>query len=216
MKIGILGTGMVGTTLGSKLVSLGHEVRLGSRETDNPKGLEWVKKTGPRASQGTFRSASTFGEMVFVCLRGDVALSAVNSVGAETLKGKIVVDVSNPLDVAKPMPCPLLPDLVNTNSLGEEMQKVLPHSAVVKTLNTVNCEVMVNPGLVKADSDLFISGDDASAKNKVVDLLRSFGWKSVIDLGDITTARATEMLMPIWMRMWGILGTPHFNFKFVK
>ena len=216
MKIGILGTGMVGTTLGTKFVSLGHEVRLGSRETDNPKALEWVQTTGQRASQGTFSSASAFGEIVFICLRGDVALPVVKSVGGETLKSKIVVDVSNPLDIAKPMPCPLLPDLVNTNSLGEEIQKLLPHSAVVKTLNTVNCEVMVNPGLVKADTDLFISGNDASAKNKVVDLLHSLGWKNIIDLGDITTARATEMLMPIWMRLWGIFGTPHFNLKFVK
>lgn len=216
MKIGILGTGMVGTTLGTKLVALGHEVKLGSRETDNPTGAAWVKNTGKGATHGTFAQASEFGEMVFVCLRGDVAVSVVKSLDTVKLKNKIVVDVSNPLDFSHGMPFPLIGNLVNTNSLGEEIQKLLPHSFVVKALNTVNCEVMVNPGIVKGDSDLFIGGNDAAAKAKVVELLRSFGWKTVIDLGDITTARGTEMLMPIWMRMYGLFQTPHFNFKIVK
>lgn len=216
MNIGILGTGIVGTTLGTKLVSLGHAVKLGSREHDNEAAGKWVKQTGRGASQGTFADAVAFGEMVLVCLRGDVSLPVVNSVGAAKFKGKIVVDVSNPLDMAKGFPCPLLPDLVNTTSLGEEVQKALPGSFVVKTLNTVNCEVMVNPGLVKGESDLFISGNDAGAKQTVTEVLRSFGWKTVIDLGDITTARGTEMLMPFWMRMMGVFGTPHFNYRIVR
>ena len=158
--------------------------------------------------------------MVFICLRGEVALPVVKTLakalGAERLRGKILVDVSNPLDVSKPMPFPALPGLTNTTSLGEEVQKALPQSLVVKALNTVNCEVMVNPSLVKGDSDLFICGNDAGAKRKVVELLRSFGWKDPIDLGDITNARGTESLMPIWMRLWGVFKTPHFNFKMVK
>src|ERR1700687_2355406 len=201
MKIGILGTGMVGTTLGRTLAALGHEVMIGSRETDNPAGAAWVKGVGRGASQGKFSDVAEFAEMVFVCLRGDVALPVLKSVGAHKLKGKIVVDVSNPLDLSKGAPFPLLPDLVNTTSLGEETQKLLPDSFVVKTLNTVNCEVMVNPGLVKGDSTLFISGNDAAAKGRVKEVLRSFGWNDIVDLGDITTARGTEMLMPIWMRL---------------
>ena len=216
MNFGILGTGMVGTALGTKLVSLGHAVKMGSREADNEAAAKWVKQAGKGASQGTFSDAAVFGEMVLVCLRGDVSLPVVKSVGAPKLKGKIVIDVSNPLDMSKGFPCPLLPDMVNTNSLGEEVQKLLPESFVVKTLNTVNCEVMVNPGLVKGESDLFISGNDAGAKKKVIEVLRSFGWKNVIDLGDISTARGTEMLMPIWMRMYGLFGTPHFNFHIVR
>jgi 8-hydroxy-5-deazaflavin:NADPH oxidoreductase len=216
MNFGILGTGMVGNAIGTKLVSLGHQVKLGSREADNAAASAWVQAAGKRASQGTFADAATFGEMVFVCLRGDVSLPVLRSVSATKLKGKIVVDVSNPLDVSKGMPFPLLADLVNTNSLGEEVQKLLPDSFVVKTLNTVNCEVMVNPALAKGESDLFISGNDAGAKRKVIEVLRSFGWKNPIDLGDITTARGTEMLMPIWMRLYGLLGTPHFNFRIVK
>lgn len=216
MNFGILGSGMVGTTLGTKLISLGHAVKIGSREADNEAAAKWVKKAGKGATQGTFADAAGFGEMVLVCLRGDVSLPVVKSVGAAKLKGKIVIDISNPLDISKGFPCPLLPDLANTNSLGEEVQKALPQSYVVKTLNTVNCEVMVNPRVVKGESDLFISGNDAGAKSKVVELLRSFGWKNVIDLGDITTARGTEMLMPIWMRMFGLFGTPHFNFRIVR
>ncbi len=220
MNIGILGTGMVGKTLGTKLVSLGHKVKMGSRTANNAEGAAWAKGAGKDASEGTFPDAASFGEIVFICLRGDVALPVVKAltkaVDAEKLRGKIFVDVSNPLDVSKPMPFPSLPELANTTSLGEEVQKALPESLVVKALNTVNCEVMVNPSLVKGDSDLFICGNDAGAKRKVVEVLRSFGWKDPIDLGDITNARGTESLMPIWMRLWGVFKTPHFNFKMVK
>jgi hypothetical protein len=221
MKIGILGTGMVGKALGTKLVSLGHEVKMGSREAGNAEGSAWSKGMGKNASEGTFADAAVFGEMVFICLRGDVALpvakGVAKSLGAEKLKGKIFVDVSNPLDVDKGAPFPLLPDLSNTTSLGEETQKALPGAHVVKALNTVNCEVMVDPSLVHGDSDLFICGNDAGAKRKVVELLHAFGWKNgPIDLGDITNARGTEALMPIWMRLYGLFKSPHFNFKIVK
>jgi predicted dinucleotide-binding enzyme len=220
MKIGILGTGMVGKTLGTKLVSLGHEVKMGSREAGNAEGTAWTKSAGQGASEGTFADAASFGEMVFVCLRGDVALPVAMALakdpGFRKLKGKIFVDVSNPLDVSKAMPVPLLSDLSNTTSLGEEVQKALPESLVVKALNTVNCEVMVNPSLVNGESDLFICGNDAGAKRRVTEVLHSFGWKDPIDLGDISNARGTESLMPIWMRLWGILRTPHFNFKIIK
>jgi predicted dinucleotide-binding enzyme len=220
MKIGILGTGAVGKLLGTKLVSLGHEVKMGSREASNEAVTEWMKSSGKNASHGTFADAASFGEMVFIALRGDVALPVVKSlsksVSGEKLQGKIFVDVSNPLDMSKPLPFPLLPDLTNTTSLGEEVQKALADSLVVKALNTVNCEVMVNPSLVKGDSDLFICGNDAGAKRKVVEVLHSFGWKDPIDLGDISNARGTESLMPIWMRLWGYFKTPHFNFKIVK
>jgi predicted dinucleotide-binding enzyme len=215
MRFGILGSGMVGKTLGSKLVSLGHEVKMGSRSTDNEAGRAWVATAGDGASQGTFAQAAAFGEIVFVCLRGDVTLDAVRAAGADNLKGKIVIDVSNPLDFSHGAPS-LIPQFANTNSLGEEVQKLLPGASVVKTLNTTNCEVMVNPSLVKGDSDIFISGNDTKAKTTVIGILRSFGWKNPIDLGDITTARGTEMLLPLWLRLMGLYGGPHFNFKIVR
>jgi predicted dinucleotide-binding enzyme len=221
MKIGIIGTGMVGKALGTKLVSLGHEVKMGSREAGNAEGATWMKSAGKGASQGTFAEAAHFGEMIFLCLRGDVALPVAKdlakSVPAEQWKGKVVVDVSNPLDFSKGMPPPLIADLQNITSLGEETQKALPSALVVKALNTVNCEVMVNPGILQEETDLFICGNDTGAKDQVREVLRAFGWKKdPVDLGDITNARATEALMPIWMRLFFMYKTPHFNFKIVK
>lgn len=123
------------------------------------------------------------------------------------------MDVSNPLDFSSGMPPSL--SVCNTDSLGEQIQRAFPNARVVKTLNTINANVMVNPLLVAGgDHDVFVSGDDADARARVSELLKSwFGWRSVIDLGDITTARGTEMMLPVWVRLWGALGTPMFNFK---
>jgi predicted dinucleotide-binding enzyme len=143
------------------------------------------------------------------------SLKALKQAGMQNLKGKILVDIANSLDFSKGMPPSLA--VCNTDSLGEQIQRTFPDVKVVKTLNTVNCNLMVNPSLVKGDHDLFICGNDAQAKAKVVDILKnSFGWKSVIDLGDITSARATEMLLPIWVRLMGLYQSPNFNFKIVK
>jgi hypothetical protein len=215
MKIGVLGTGMVGSAIGTKLVSLGHEVKMGSRTTANAKGAEWVKANGAKASQGTFADAAAFGEMLFNCTHGMASLDVLKQAGAQNLKGKIIVDIANSLDFSKGMPPSLA--VCNTDSLGEQIQRAFPDAKVVKALNTVNCNLMVNPSVVKGDHDLFICGNDAQAKTKVVDILKNwFGWKSVIDLGDITAARATEMLLPIWVRLMGLYKSPNFNFKIVK
>ncbi len=216
MKFGVMGTGMVGATLAGRLISLGHEVKMGSRSASNEKAAAWVKQAGKGASQGTFADAAAFGEMVFVCTKGDVTLDAVRLAGIDNLKGKVVIDVSNPLDFSKGMPPSMIPQLTNTNSLGEELQKLIPASYVVKTLNTINCEVMVNPSMLRDDSEILISGNDSNAKSKVIGILRSFGWKNPIDLGNITTARGTEMYIALWMRLMGVLGTAQFNFKIVK
>ena len=216
MRFGVIGTGMVGKTLAGKLVSLGHEVKMGARIATNEKAAAWVKEAGKGASQGTFADAATFGEVVFLCTKGDVTLDAARSAGADNLKGKIVIDVSNPLDFSKGMPPSMIPEFTNTNSLGEEVQKLLPASYVVKTLNTINCAVMVNPSMLQADSEILVSGNDATAKSKVIEILRSFGWKNPIDLGDITTARGTEMYLALWMRLMGAVGTAQFNFRIVK
>ncbi len=216
MKFGVIGTGMVGKTLASKLTSLGHEVKMGSRSASNEAAAAWVKQAGKGASQGTFADAAAFGEVVFVCTKGDVTLDAVRLAGAANLSGKVVIDVSNPLDFSKGMPPSMIPEFTNTNSLGEEVQKLLPASYVVKTFNMINCAVMVNPSMLKGDSEILVSGNDAKAKSKVTDILRSFGWKNPIDLGDITTARGTEMYIALWVRLWGALGTPQFNFRIVK
>jgi 8-hydroxy-5-deazaflavin:NADPH oxidoreductase len=211
VKIGILGTGMVGVTLGAKLVQLGHEVKMGSRSPSNEKAAQWAKENGDHAYYGTFADAAAFGEMVFNCTAGSASLAALTSAGASNLKGKVLVDVANPLDFSKGMPATLT--VCNTDSLGEQIQRAFPNVNVVKSLNTMNCKVMVEPTIVPGDHDVFLCGNKAEAKAKVVEILRSFGWRSIIDLGDITAARGTEMVLPIWLRLWGLYQNRPFNFR---
>jgi predicted dinucleotide-binding enzyme len=216
MKIAVLGSGMVGTTIGSKLVSLGHEVRLGSRDAKNEKAIAWAEGAGSRASHGTFAGAAAFGELVFNCTLGAASLDALHAAGAPNLRGKVLVDVANPLDFSRGMPPTLFAG--NTDSLGERIQNAFPEAFVVKALNTINCHVMVDPSRVAGgDHDTFVSGNDAAAKTKVTQILREwFGWRNVIDLGDITSARGTESYLPLWIRLWGALQTPDFNLKIVR
>ncbi len=213
MKIGILGTGMVGETLGTKFTQLGHEVRMGSRTANNENATKWVKATGSKASQGTFEGAANFGEMAFICLKGTVFLDVAKTLKPATLAGKILVDVSNPLDFSHGMPPSL--SICNANSLGEEVQKAVPAARVVKTLNIVNCEVMVDPAK-GGNPSMLLCGNDAEAKNKVTGLLKDMGWRDIIDLGDITKSRGTEMLLPLWLNLFGLFGNPNFGFKVVR
>jgi len=215
MKIAVLGTGVVGNTIATKLVQLGHTVTMGSRTANNEKAATWVKTAGSNASQGTFSDAARSGEIVFNCTNGANSLAALQSAGAENLKGKIIVDVSNPLDFSKGMPPSLF--VCITDSLGEQIQKAFPEAKVVKTLNTVNCNVMVNPSMLHGEHDNFVSGNDEGAKTQVKELLTSgFGWKNVIDLGDLTGARHQEMWLLMWVRLMGVFGSPNFNLHMVK
>lgn len=215
MKIGVLGTGMVGEAIGTKLIQLGHEVKMGSRTANNEKAAAWVKQSGTKATQGTFAAAAAFGEVLFNCTSGGASLEALGQAGTENLKGKVLIDIANSLDFSRGMPPSLL--VCNTDSLGEQIQRAFPEAKVVKSLNTMNCNLMVNPGLLKEDHLVFVSGNDAAAKATVTMILKDwFGWKSVIDLGDITTARGVEMVLPLWVSLMGTLQTPVFNFKLVK
>jgi len=215
VKLGILGTGMVGNAIGTKLIQLGHEVKMGSRTPSNEKAAEWVKANGPKASQGTFADAAAFGEIVFNCTACTASIEALKQAGERNLQSKILIDISNPLDFSQGMPPTLT--ICNTDSVGEQIQRAFPNVKVVKTLNTVNCNVMVNPILVPGDHDVFMSGNDAAAKSKVREVLTQwFGWKSVIDLGDISTARGTEMYLPLWVRLYALFQKPNFNIKVVK
>lgn len=214
MKIGILGTGMVGSAIGSRLAELGHAVVMGSRTAGGSKAVEWASKAGAGAGQGTFADAASHGEMVFNCTAGIASLDALKMAGASNLEGKVLLDVSNPLDFSKGMP-PVL-TICNDESLGERIQKAFPGAKVVKTLNTVNTAVMAYPErLAGGDHHMFLCGNDAGAKEKAAELLKSFGWKHLLDLGDIAMARGTEMYLPLWVRMYGALKTPSFNIKVV-
>jgi predicted dinucleotide-binding enzyme len=215
MKFGVLGTGMVGASIASKLVALGHEVRMGAREAGNEKAGAWAASAGGAASSGTFADAAKFGEIVFSATRGDAALAALEAAGRQNLKGKVLVDVSNPLDFSRGMPPTLFTGAAG-DSLGERIQKAFPDAKVVKTLNTVNANVMTRPSRAGGETDLFIAGNDAAAKERVAGLLRDFGWGSVLDLGDITAARGMEAYLLLWLRLWGILKTADFNVKVVQ
>ncbi len=215
MNIGILGTGIVGQTIGSKLVELGHGVKMGSRSAANEKAAEWCSKMGKNASQGTFADAAEFGEIVFNCTNGMASLDALHAAGKLNLAGKVLIDASNPLDFSKGFPPTL--SVCNDDSLAEQIQRAFPEAKVVKTLNTVNCQLMINPSLVPGEHDLFLSGNNEDAKATVRMILQDwFGWKTVIDLGDITTARGAEQLLPIWVRLMNLWKTPQFNFHIVR
>ncbi|MQS10851.1 NADP oxidoreductase [Streptomyces kaniharaensis] len=214
MRFGIIGTGMVGQTLADKLVSLGHEVTLGSRTKDNEKALAWAGRTGPNGHCGTFADAAAFGEVVFNATGGTVSVAALQAAGAERLAGKLLIDVSNPLVFSPEGELTL--DPVNTDSVGERIQREFPEARVVKALNTVNAAVMVEPGRLSGEHNLFVAGNDEDAKAEVIALLGEFGWPAewIIDLGDITGARATEMMMPFWLRLYRHFGSGEFNYAF--
>ena len=218
MKIGILGTGMVGNALGTKLVQIGHEVTMGSRSANNETARKWASSLGERARTATFQNAATFGELMISCTGGMHSMEALKSVGAGPLRGKILIDVSNPLQQGKDGSITL--GFCNTDSLGERIQNAFPETRVVKALNTVNCDIMIEPSRVPGNHSLFICGNDAAAKKRVTQYLSDwFGWKpdNIIDVGDITAARGTEMMMPLWMRLFqGVIGHPHFNWQIVR
>lgn len=212
MKIGILGTGMVGETLGTKFIQLGHQVKMGSRTANNESAAKWVQAAGANASQGTFADAAAFGDMVFICLKGAVFLDVAKTLGPQPLAGKVVVDVSNPLEFSNGS---LTLSICNTNSLGEEVQKAIPSAKVVKSFNTVNCDVMVDPAK-GGHPTMFVCGNDSGAKKQFTEFIQTLGWRDIIDIGDITKSRGTEALMHLWMNLFGLFGTPHFGWKIVR
>jgi predicted dinucleotide-binding enzyme len=224
MKVGIVGSGVVGQTLGAKLAERGEVVMLGTRSPEDiekkrgmgPPLKDWLSHTGNKGRIGTFAEAASHGEIVINATSGMGSVEALTLAGEKNLDGKILIDVANPLDFSRGMPPSLT--VCNTDSLGEQIQRAFPAAKVVKTLNTTTVNVMVDPAKVAGgDHNIFVSGNDAGAKKRVAELLRQwFGWPSVIDLGDITSARGAEMILPIWVRLYGVLGSAMFNFKVVR
>jgi 8-hydroxy-5-deazaflavin:NADPH oxidoreductase len=226
MNIGILGTGVVGQTIAEKLVQLGHDVMMGTRDRkatlaktgkDNfgrPSFSEWLKNNY-KVQFGTYSEAASFGEFIVNATSGMGSIEALKMAGENNLANKILLDISNPLDFSKGMPPTL--SVCNTDSLAEQIQRTFPKSKVVKGLNTLTSMLMVNPSLLSESTNIFLNGNDSNAKSEVKKLLKTFGWNEndIIDMGDITTARGTEQILPIWVRLWGTLQTPMFNFKIV-
>jgi predicted dinucleotide-binding enzyme len=215
MKIGVLGTGSVGNALASGFVMAGHEVRMGARDAGNEKAKTWAAGSGRGGSSGSFADAAAFGEIVFNATAGTGSVEAVRAAGRDNLRGKILVDLSNPLDFSRGMP----PTLFTTppgDSLAERIQNEAPDAKVVKTLNTINASVMLDPGRAGGDSDLFIAGNDAAAKERIIAFLKEFGWKRVLDLGGLTAARGMEAYVLFWLFLFVAQKTPDFNIRVVK
>ncbi len=227
MKIAVLGSAIVGKTLAGKLASLGHDVMIGTRDPAATRARTAPGSFGdpplsaflaehPSIGLGTFAEAAAHGAMVFNATSGQGSLEALKLAGAANLDGKIVVDLSNPLDFSRGMPPTL--SVCNDDSLGEQVQRAFPGAKVVKTLNTVNAYLMVAPGtLAGGDHTMFVCGDDAGAKATVTSLLKDwFGWQDVLDLGGIAMSRGTEMYLPLWVRLYGALKNPTFSIKVVR
>lgn len=226
MKIAVLGTGYAGRTVAAALAKLGHEVVIGTRDPQStlarqdpdamgtPPFAQW-RAQHVDVALAAYPEAAAAAEIIVNLTNGVGSIDALNAAGAGNLSGKILMDVANPLDPSQGFPPSLNP--VNTDSLGEQIQRTFPDARVVKTLNTMNAGLMVNPGrLAGGDHSVFVSGNDADAKHAVTSLLQSLGHQDIIDLGDITTAQGPEMMLPVWIRLWGALGTPDFNFKIVR
>jgi predicted dinucleotide-binding enzyme len=225
MNIAVLGTGVAGRTIAARLAELGHTVTIGTRD---PRAT--LARTEPDAmgtqpfatwaehhatiALASYADAAAAAELVVNATSGAATLEVLGLAGAENLEGKVVIDIANPLDFSTGVPPTLF--VKDTDSLGEQVQRTFPGARVVKALNTLTADLMVRPATLPEGTSVFVSGNDADAKAVVTGLLAEFGHTDVIDLGDITTARGTEMLLPVWLRLWSALGTPLFNFKVVR
>lgn len=218
MRIAVLGTGSVGTTVGRRLVELGHDVALGSRTADHPAAVRWAADAADlpgTARHGVFAAAAAGAELVVNATAGSGSVAALTSLDPVDVDGTVVLDIANPLDSSRGMPPVVQGD--GHDSLAERIQAALPRARVVKALNTMSAAVMVDPGSVAGRHTVFVSGDDAAAKAVVRDLLVEIGWpeRDVLDLGGLDTARGTEEFLPLWLRLWGALGTTTFNIAVV-
>jgi 8-hydroxy-5-deazaflavin:NADPH oxidoreductase len=227
MRIAVMGTGPVGQALAGKLAELSHEVTVGTRDPEetlartepdymgNPPFKAWLE-AHPGVGLGRPAMAAADGELIVNATNGAGSIAMLEAAGEENLAGKVLVDVANPLDYSQGMPPSLF--VSNTDSLGEQIQRAFPEAKVVKALNTMNCEVMVDPAKVPGEHDVFLCGEDTDAKREVAELLRRFGWPDgrIRDLGGISSARGLEMYVAFWLRLWGTLGTGYFNIAVVQ
>jgi predicted dinucleotide-binding enzyme len=225
MKVAVLGTGTVGRAISGRLDELGHDVTIGTRDPEatlsrtevdgmgNPPYAAWAAQHSD-VSLASFADAAAGAETVVNATNGAASLDVLALAGADNLAGKVLIDIANPLDFSQGMPPTLL--VKDTDSLGEQIQRAFPAARVVKTLNTLTAALMVRPDTLPEGSSVFVSGDDAEAKSTVSALLEELGHSDVIDLGDLSTARGPEMMLPLWLRLMGALETPIFNVKIVR
>ncbi len=223
MKIGIIGSGVVAQTLGAKLIELGHDVVLGTRDPqklDEKKNMtgtlrEWLQQNQNKGKVVTFPQAAAHGELLINATAGGISVEALKIAGADNVGSKVLIDTANILDFSKGMPPRALAS--QDNCVAETIQTAFPNLKVVKCFNTIGAPVMVNPKAVGGgDHTIFVSGNDSVAKAQVSEILKSFGWTDILDLGDISSARGPEMYMAMWIRLWGATQTGMLNIKVVR
>lgn len=214
MRVAVLGTGMVGVALATRLAEVGHQVRMGSRTADNENAAAWAAQHG--GGHGTFADVAAWGELLVNATGGLVSMDVLAAAGADNVAGKVVVDVSNPLDASGGFPPEV--KLVDHRSVAEQLQQAFPTARVVKALNTLNADLMGHPEALSEQTNVFIAGDDAEAKGIVRELLAQFGWpeESVIDVGGVVAARGLEHYVRFWVDLMGGLGTATFNIRIVR
>jgi len=213
MKIGIFGTGDVGRVLGSGLIKHGHEVMLGSRDPKSEKVTKWVQENGSKAHSGTFDEAAKFGEWIFIATLWAGTENAINLAGSENMKGKIVIDTTNPIE---PGGNGIRLTIGHTDSAGERVQKWLPDSHVIKAFNSVGNAHMVDPTFPGGPPTMFYAGNDANAKAKVNEFLKSIGWEG-FDAGNITASRELEPLCVLWVNyLFANKYNPNHAFKLLR
>lgn len=226
MIIAVLGTGAVGQAHAEKLSKLGHKVFMGTNnvaKTRSRTKIDQMSRPGigiwleanPLVKLCDFQTAAQNAELIINATSGLASLKILSGI-KKAIADKVLIDISNPLDFSKGFPPTL--SVCNNDSLAEQIQKALPKARVVKAFNTTNASVQVNPGRVaKADHHLFVAGNDQAAKNQVIKLAKQqYGWKNVMDLGDIKSARGIEMILPIWLQIMGSINSADFNFKIAR
>lgn len=214
MQIGILGSGDVGQALALGFIKLGHEVKIGTRDPDSGKLKPWLAKAGKKASTGSFEETARFADIAVLATLWSGTESALKLAGAPgSLAGKLVMDVTNPL-IYEPGKHPRLA-LGLDDSGGEQVQRWLPQSKVVKAFNTVGHAHMVDPKFPGGPPDMFICGEDASAKQVVAGICKNFGW-GVIDAGGISGARLLEPMCILWVDYGLNTGSWNHAFKLLR
>jgi predicted dinucleotide-binding enzyme len=227
MKIAVIGTGTVGRTFASRLSGLGHNVTVGTRDVAATLSRTQEARAGmpaysvwqsehPDVALASFAEAGAQAEVIINATSGIATLDALEAVGARNLAGKVLIDIALPLEGLPGQPRSLV--LASTDSLGEQIQRTFPDARVVKTLNTVFVDVMVDPSRIPGPHNVFVSGDDAEAKATAAALLGEFGWppESIVDLGDIRTARGVEMYSSLFFTLAGVMKTWDFNIAIIR
>ncbi len=211
--IGILGSGNVGQVLANGFLALGYKVKIGTR--DISKLMEWKESAGANASLGSVAEAALFGEMLVLAVKGKSALEVLQGIGENSLKNKIIIDTTNPIEELPPQNGVLRFFTDLNGSLMEKLQKTLPTANFVKAFNSVGSAFMVNPAFTGGKPTMFICGNSDSAKSKVTEILDKFGWE-VANMGKVEAARAIEPLCMLWCIPGMLNNEWHHAFKLLK